>query len=265
MPELIEVKIMSEFINQAADNHLFKSIHISELTKNKLSQRLQSLTNFKIQSFSRGKELKICFNNDFNLFFAMGMSGNFILSENVIKHTHLWFERDDNLKLCLVDVRRFAKWKETETWNKNRSPCPFQEQEEFTNNLKFYILNKPTIFKNKNIGEILLEQKLFNGIGNYLRAEIIARMDIEPWRDSLEVLKNKVLFDKLIELCYTVPALVYMIGGGQIKDWKNPNLKIEIIDNKQNFFEWIIVYGKQSSYIDSTGRKMWFQNKFKKC
>ena len=260
MPELIEVKIMSEYINAVSKDYTYTSVHLSDVTKNKLPEDFLNFQNFTIHSKSRGKELMICLNNDLinkSLYFAMGMSGTFVLSSELIKHTHLWFERNDGKKLCLVDVRRFAKWKEANNWNKNRGPCPYHENEKFTNNLNFYILNKEKLFIDKSIGEILMDQRIFNGIGNYLRAEIIALLNIEPWKNSLEVLKDKKLFDKLTKLCYLIPKTVYALGGGEIKDWKNP------FNQENKFEEWLSVYGKQSFYIDKTGRRMWYKSKFK--
>lgn len=73
-----------------------------------------------------------------------------------------------------MDVRRFGKWRWGD-WGKDRSPDPVQEFDKFCDNIKNAYLKpiKARSFHSTTIGEMLLNQKYFNGIGNYLRAEIL--------------------------------------------------------------------------------------------
>lgn len=75
--------------------------------------------------------------------------------------------------LSFVDFRRFGRWQINADWGLDRGPCPITDYENFRSN----VINnlEDCAFKNKAICEVLLNQKYFNGIGNYLRAEILFR------------------------------------------------------------------------------------------
>ena len=63
---------------------------------------------------------------------------------------------------------------------------------------------------NKSIGEVLLDQKYFNGIGNYLRAEILYRGCISPSVNARELFEvNSKAGNRLLSLCRTVPLEVF--------------------------------------------------------
>ena len=58
-------------------------------------------------------------------------------------------------------------------WSKGRAPDPMFEYEEFRSNVLDNLTDR--IF-DKPLCEVMHNQKYFNGIGNYLRAEIIFRL-----------------------------------------------------------------------------------------
>lgn len=128
----------------------------------------------------------------------------------------------------------------------------------------------------KPICEALLNQKYFNGIGNYLRAEILYRLKIPPFekaRTVLEALKHQeqarrkknsslTLSKKLklkrdnpdlLELCHTVPMEVVAAE----KNLLDP----DHADNHTAFKNWLQCYGVpgMSSLRDHNGRTIWFQ------
>ena len=67
---------------------------------------------------------------------------------------------------------RFGKWKVSDSFSSNRGPDPVREYELFRKNILTNLHSKT--FK-KPICEVLNDQMYFNGIGNYLRAEILYR------------------------------------------------------------------------------------------
>ena len=75
--------------------------------------------------------------------------------------------------LSFVDYRRFGRWEVDADWGTERGPCPITDYDNFRKN----VINnlEDSSFNNKPICEVLLNQKYFNGIGNYLRAEILYR------------------------------------------------------------------------------------------
>lgn len=86
------------------------------------------------------------------------------------------------------------------------------------------------------ICEALLDQRFFNGIGNYLRAEILFRLRIRPFEKARTVLQAlqqrrlsptltlsqkirvKLQNPDLLELCHLVPKEVVQLG----EDWGGP-------------------------------------------
>lgn len=260
MPELAEVRLMTEFFNSSTQSKTFKRVYKSPESKVKtdLSNIPPDPEGFSVRAFSRGKETMIVLKgmgseSEKVLMVTYGMSGHWQTVDIVFdipKHSHLIFETFEGTFVCLVDVRRFAKWKWAISWSDNRGPDPTTEFDLFVENLRTNSYRK--IF-DKPICEMLMDQKYFNGIGNYLRAEILYRLDINPWTSTREAIKNP----ELLELCRIVPIEAYEIGGGSIKDWKNP-----YGNQYQTMDEWLQCYGKGVAIEDKTGRTFWFNPKY---
>ena len=255
MPELAEIKIMADFINSACHDQDFTTISFSESANSRKLGITQptDLQIFKITAQSRGKELMLYLVQGgatvMQISCSMGMSGYWALAhrDNLPKHTHLKFNAVSGLCLCLVDARRFARWKVVDSWAQNRGPCPMHEFKDFkmniSNNLEKREFDKP-------IHLVLMNQQYFNGIGNYLRAEIMFHAAQDPYVDSRTAI---TLNPSILDLCSQLPKEAYILGGGQLKDWENP---FEIPAG--GFREWIQCYGKGQSFIDKHGRRMWY-------
>lgn len=255
MPEIAEIKIMSNFINRVSTNKYYNNIR-----KSKVSKVKTDLTNFSdivyeslIYATSRGKELKIVIAFGKSLVCTMGMSGNWAFTKtgSEPKHAHLMFDSIDGYTLSLVDARRFAKWRWGD-WNPKRGPDVIKEYIEFKRNILDNLDKKA--FK-KPICEILLNQTYFNGIGNYLRSEIMYKANQNPFIPADEAIKEN---EKILKLCKEVSEEAYEIGGGQLMSWDNPNPEYNTIKVKESFNNWLQCYGKKQSIIDATDRRLWF-------
>lgn len=270
MPELAEVKIMSDFVNHiVAQEGFFEKIEKSPVSKVKTELDAFNGGVFTMNAKSRGKEMQLnleMIGGDINgavtkkLNVTLGMSGNWAYvrkdSENlekVLKHAHLRFITTRGNYLVLHDVRRFAKWKWQESWNAGRGPCPLTEYNQFQGHI---ISNwKKSKAFNVPLNELLMNQGYFNGIGNYLRAEILYRLDINPFTIA-NTLDTDTLHN-LISLCHMCVRDAYTLGGGQLQDWKNPNGT-----DAKSFKEWMKCYGALSSIVDKTGRRFWYDPKW---
>nr|XP_031296663.1 endonuclease 8-like 1 isoform X2 [Camelus dromedarius]XP_045372794.1 endonuclease 8-like 1 isoform X1 [Camelus bactrianus] len=122
------------------------------------------------------------------------------------------------------------------------------------------------------ICEALLDQRFFNGIGNYLRAEILHRLRIPPFEKARTVLealqqrrlspeltlsqkiKAKLQNPDLLELCHSVPKEVVQLGG---KGYGPESGE----EDFAAFRAWLRCYGMpgMSSLRDRNGRTIWFQ------
>lgn len=273
MPEISEVRIMSEFINKRAKEvDYFISISKSPEHKSKTDLHLP-FERFQLSATSRGKELMVRFNDlDFkyqepdsrDLIFTMGMGGNWNYSNDIFsipKHTHLMIADSKGGVLGMHDVRRFARW-EWREWNWERGPDPVRDFEAFKNNVWRDLIKHPTktAFK-KPIYEVLMNQTYFNGIGNYLRAEILGRIDMDPKTPG----KDYILAtsDTFFDIVRKTAEESYVLGGGQFKDWYN------LEDRKgkkwESFQEWMQFYfnkGRCVNIKDSNGRVFWMDKKW---
>ncbi len=261
MPELAELRRTADFINNFANGLNFKSVKKNPI--HKCPEVNLPFNKFKIKAQSRGKELALVLkdserSNVVNLFMTMGMSGRFACSNtgDEKKHSHLIFESDCKTSLSFVDVRRFGKWKVSDTWSINRGPDPTIDYESFYNNV---IDNLDKAAFNHPIHTVLMNQKYFNGIGNYLRAEILYRSPhVNPFLPAREVLSN---YPEIFHLCKIIPLQAYVLSGGQLREHENP-----FVEEPMPFKRFMRCYGNSSMahQKDKNGRRFWYDPKWEK-
>lgn len=259
MPELAELKLTADYINTSAKG--LKFVNIIKNPSHKGLEIKRPFDHFMITAKSRGKELMITLadrdsDDSVKLLMTMGMSGTFSMHnlERVPKHAHLSFISTDGVSLSFVDVRRFGKWKIVEDWSPGRGPDPVTQFDEFKENI---LSNLDKTAFDHPIHLVLMNQKYFNGIGNYLRAEILYRLPhINPWDCARDVIKSE---DKLFVLCKEIPSIAYILGGGQLKDWKNP-MGVDATD----FRNFLRCYGNSAMnrIKDKNGRTFWYDPKW---
>ena len=172
----------SRFLNNVCKGRVFAG-KVLKSAVSKCAEVDFSSEAYVISSESRGKELALTLQctlrplNTLRLLFRFGMSGKFRFTplDGVPKHAHLqFFSRESPAHvLSFVDVRRFGSWHVIpEEWGQNRGPDPMFDYAAFRRNI---LENLEDSAFNRPICEALLNQKYFNGIGNYLRAEILFR------------------------------------------------------------------------------------------
>lgn len=186
MPEGPELRMNSMFINNVCQHLIFCGRLIKSSVSKNPEIEWESLK-YTITSESRGKELALFLHcqqvegREMRILFRFGMSGKFTFTgtDNIPKHAHLQFrtlpgklEGEDTKVLSFVDVRRFGSWHVTEAWGEQRGPDIINEFDLFRANV---LEGLKDVAFNRSICEAMLNQKYFNGIGNYLRAEILYR------------------------------------------------------------------------------------------
>jgi endonuclease VIII-like 1 len=262
MPELAEVKLTADYVNRMVAEKTFFEVRKNPSHKGKLFDHPES---FKISAISRGKEFKLLLEHSVgtdHLLMTMGMSGYFKVTPTgeEIKHSHLMFDSEDGTTLSFVDVRRFGKWSFND-WNKDRGPDPVQEYNVFVNHIMTNLLKRDF---DKPLHEVLMNQKYFNGIGNYLRAEILYRLDINPFQPARDVILSPKV-KELFELCRDIPNQAYLLGGGNLYTWETPQ-ELEMHTSIGSWADWMKCYGNKEmcSEMDNIGRRFWFDPKWKK-
>lgn len=256
MPELAELKFTADYVNQVSEDMTY--VRVEKNPIHKCEDLNIPFEKFKIKAVSKGKEMVLYFLDKHSdqyipVRITMGMSGHFKLTNTGAepKHAHLKFYRKDGTTMSFVDVRRFGKWKQGVAWSDNRGPDPTTEYKAFWDK----VMTNLTKLK-KPLYEMLMDQKYFNGIGNYLRAEIIYRAgDVDPF---LPAGMQFTRYPKLLDLCRDIPLLAYAKGGGSIKDWDNP-FGDEAIQER-----FMLCYGnaEMSKRKDRNGRTFWYDPKW---
>lgn len=263
MPELPEIRLASDFVNRVCLNRTFRGPVIKSAVHKCPSISIHpswEKNGYKIKASSRGKEMSVCLEGikgkqpAISLVFRFGMSGRwwFGAADDLPKHAHLNFASDDDNVLSFVDPRRFGTFQVGEFNLESRGPDPTLEPEAFRVNVLTNLENK--VF-NGPICEVLLDQKFFNGIGNYLRAEILHRLQIRPFdraRDVLEKLPMKSNAGKpdVLDLCGSVCSDVLALGGGYTEDDEA---------QYQRFTDWLQCYQKAvHNLVDHNKRTIWF-------
>ncbi|XP_054244106.1 endonuclease 8-like 1 [Indicator indicator] len=281
MPECPELHLAGRYINEACGGLVFSGA-IERSAVGRGPEVPFSGEAYRVTATSRGKELRLTLTplgpgEPLHLVFRFGMSGSFRLcpAAELPRHAHLRFLTGESppRALCFVDARRFGSWRLGDAWQPDRGPCVLTEYQAFRENVLKNLEDKAF---DKPICEALLNQKFFNGIGNYLRAEILYRLKIPPFekaRTVLEALKDQeqerrkknsslTLSKKLklmrenpdlLELCHTVPMEVVAAE----KNLFDP-------DNAENyaaFKSWLQCYlvPGMSCLRDRNGRTVWFQ------
>nr|XP_047937408.1 endonuclease 8-like 1 isoform X4 [Anser cygnoides]XP_047937409.1 endonuclease 8-like 1 isoform X4 [Anser cygnoides] len=281
MPEGPELALAGRYINEACGGLVFCGGAERSAVGRGPEVPFRSEA-YRLGAAARGKELRLRLEplgpgRPQALVFRFGMSGGFRLRPAAAppRHAHLRFLTRESppRALCFVDARRFGSWRLGDAWQPGRGPCVLTEYRAFRENVLKNLDDKAF---DKPICEALLNQKYFNGIGNYLRAEILYRLKIPPFekaRTVLEALKHQeqarrkknsslTLSKKLklkrdnpdlLELCHTVPMEVVAAE----KNLLDP----DHADNHTAFKNWLQCYGVpgMSSLRDHNGRTIWFQ------
>ncbi|MPC32631.1 Endonuclease 8-like 1 [Portunus trituberculatus] len=210
MPEGPELHLAAKFITAIGQRTLFGGQVVKSAVSTKNPDVEWNKEVYRVRANSRGKELKVVVTEgesevkggaSLSILFRFGMSGSFKYTpvSELPKHAHLQFYTINEpipMVLSFVDYRRFGRWEVEGEWGADRGPDPIWEYQAFRSNvmenLKLSAFNRP-------ICEAMLNQKFFNGIGNYLRAEILYRCGVRPFDEAREVLSELKPFSKWYE------------------------------------------------------------------
>merc|ERR1711991_47326 len=265
MPELAEVHQFAATVNRHSE-HVYVKVTKAEV--HKLENNFPRWSKFKLRARARGKEAILSITRldgkkqkepeERHYLFRFGMSGSFRYfgpGEELHKHAHVVFEDETGKhRVAFVDQRRFGRWEEVESdedWGEERGPDPVYEYAAFCANVAATVV-EGSKYWNRPICEVLLKQEVFNGIGNYLRAEILHDAGVaDPFRHTGKVLADlspaNCEENRLLQLCRDVP-LKFMGSPKYGKQLSTDEVLMK-------------VYGRKDSLSrkDSNGRMVWWR------
>lgn len=191
MPEGIEVKVLCEYLRKHyKDKIIINSKFISgRYIKHELPKGYNNFINNKYKIINIDNKGKFIYfilednnNNKWCIFNTLGLTGEWKLEED--KFTRFYFEFNDNTKLYFSDMRNFGTFKflpDLSELNKKLNELgidPFDTKlftfENFNNKINKY--------QKKTLPEVLMNQKIFSGIGNYIKAESLYIAKLSPHR-----------------------------------------------------------------------------------
>lgn len=250
MPEVAEVRRYVDQLNKEYGGHVLEKVEVvggrflkpDDSTALDLGLLKFPVTNVTMHSKGKFMWWNMMEIHPINFFITLGMSGSFGQRN---KHSAIKFTFD-NGEVYYNDIRHFGTFKvalaESELLTKLRSLGwdPLQNP-----SMSPELIPMLRARHTDTIGEVLMDQKVFAGVGNYIRSEALYIAGIHP---------NKVIWgmrDEDIErLCTAIVGVVqeaYRCGGATIATYS------DLYGNVGTFYDQFKVYGKKK---DPLGNKV---------
>ncbi len=270
MPEIVEVKKYADFIRKKTKKQKLIDIKIINgrylVNPFEHYQKLKNNLPTEIKEIgTKGKFMYIKFKNDLILGISLGLTGGWFYLKNesnkyqfpdstdnneivdymqgyvknAQEHINVEFEFEKG-KILFHDQLSFGTIKvfdDEVDFNKKLNTIGIDIMDNEIDFDKFNLVIKKKSNLDKHIGNVLMNQKVISGIGNYLRADALWHAKISPFR------KVKDLTDKELEDIYNSLRLItwtlYDYNLGVELKIINPKDKIHI-DLQKDF----LVYGR---------------------
>ena len=235
MPEGPEVKIIQLRLSKFLKNKTLLDIKILS-GRYKIHKSPKNYDLFKssipskvINVFCKGKFIYIWFENKFYLWNTLGMTGTWSTKKTVHSRVHFKFK---SFNLYFNDMRNFG------TIKFSFNPKSIQDKLtligpdilQLDTNIDFLFSRLKKTKSKKTIGELLLNQSLIAGVGNYLRADILWYAKLSPFRKikSLTLKDWKQLYDSIIQITWFHYNFAKGIKLKKITDIKFFNKHIDV-------------------------------------
>lgn len=210
MPESPEVRIFVENLSKYKHSNLLNINFLSGRYKHHQLplnfKEFQKLFPLKLSNIhNKGKFIYFVF-DDYSIWITLGLSGYFTTIKD--SHSHIEFITDKGI-FYFNDVRNFGTINfclDKQELEKKLNKLGIDVLDEEISD-EIYIKKMRKVNQNKIIGEVLVEQNIISGIGNYLRAEILYKVKISPFRklkdlSNIELSKLKKNIIKIITQSY---------------------------------------------------------------
>tara|TARA_B100000575_G_scaffold291231_1_gene296614 strand:+ start:713 stop:1582 length:870 start_codon:yes stop_codon:yes gene_type:complete len=258
MPELPEVEVVKRSLITKTQNLIIKAVKINDgrLRYRVNRNKIKKIIGLKLKKISRkSKYLLFFFNKDIVMLVHLGMTGKFffvnrkrtkfktgfyynINEDKDKKHDRVVFDFSNNQKLIYNDVRKFGFIKIIKNINleqnvhlKHLGPEPLSAKFNF-GYFKNYIKGKE-----RNIKNILMDQKFISGLGNIYVNEILFFSGVRPSKKIKKLTNSDI--QNIIKFSKKIISKAIIFGGSSIKDFSSSSGK------KGSFQQHFSVYGKK--------------------
>jgi formamidopyrimidine-DNA glycosylase len=269
MPEGVEVKLSAELIRPLVVNRIITKVSVGNKSRyaNQLPEGLKEFSeSFKSSELggwvnspvliadvkTQGKFMYWSFDNDWYMFSTFGMTGQW--SPNAGKHVCLNIglhdPRDIDGEFSDVyfnDPRHFGTLKfvkgKAQLLEKLNELGWDPLQDKLADHLPYLKSKLSNI--HKPIGQVLMDQTIFAGVGNYIRAEALYLAKTSPWKIANQLSPDEIL--ALCQSCVDVMQESYKHQGATIQTYKTA------YGEEGRYSSCFKVYGKK---IDPLGNKI---------
>ena len=238
MPELPEVEIVRQSLDKNIKQKKVKKVIIRNRNlriklPNNFKKKLENKKISKVSRFS--KYLIINLPNDNFCIVHLGMSGTIHLIKDKYKSslTNLSFYNSpflpkkhnhieiifDKFRIIYNDPRRFGFFQIIKNTNNLKKRFSHLGPEPFDKNFNLSYFERSINGKNRQIKDLLINQKFVSGIGNIYASEILFLSKINP--DKIIKLLTKDECRRIILSAKTVLLKAIKKGGSSIRDFKN--------------------------------------------
>tara|TARA_B100001027_G_scaffold75719_2_gene51716 strand:+ start:29833 stop:30696 length:864 start_codon:yes stop_codon:yes gene_type:complete len=249
MPELPEVEIIKQSLKKKINNMTILKVKINNSNlRFKLQKNfIEKVRNRKVINVNRiAKYLIISLDNNSYVLIHFGMSGTLHLKKKFEKksitnlsfyhslslpkkhnHVELIFR---NFKIIYNDPRRFGFFKYFARGEELNNYLNRIGLDPLNKNFNYNYLKKRIMLKNKNIKNILLDQKILSGIGNIYANEILFKSKINPNKAGKKISTKEL--KKIEKNSKKILRDAILKGGSSIRDFKNSDGKIGFYQNE---------------------------------
>lgn len=273
MPEGPEVAIVSNIFRDIKNKRVVESIIIENVPGTRHRYSRQKPTNWDVLTKpfypkdvrTKGKliSLDICQDNydterHWTLLFTLGMSGDFQLNAINHKHCRYAFKFENGDDLSFIDTRCFGTIRIVKPWEaeKLEKKIGWDLLEAPMSDNDWHKLKLSPKLAPLEVGDALLEQKHFSGLGNIYRAEVLYRTGIDPQTPIMLLTAEQ--WKSINHTAHQLLKEAYKLNGCSVADFT--------ANGKEGQAQQLLmVYGKdkcpkghQILTIPQSGRTMWF-------
>jgi DNA-formamidopyrimidine glycosylase len=188
----------------------------------------------------KGKFIYFLTRSDWSIWNTLGMSGSWIKTDSLDpeeEHLRVRFTFADGYVVYFRDMRNFGTLKfcptPSELARKLKTLGPDVLSEEVSDQLFKDRIKK---FAKKTLPEVLMDQKVISGVGNYIKAEALYLAKLSPHR-----LINSLTDDEIFTLNKAIKCIIresYRTGGSTFRTYADFNGQVG------NFSSRFMVYGQ---------------------
>ena len=193
---------------------------------------------------AKGKFLYWTFDNDWSMWITLGMSGTWARNPEKHEAMRLYFmPGTDDDTVSFVDARhfgtvKFVKGREELEKKLQSMMFDFLDGPKSTTAIWHFLRDARKSLLDKEVSVALMDQSVFPGIGNYLRAEILYASQVSPWRKLRHVTYDE--FDRICINAHIIMKNSYESGGATIATYRDAN------GEKGKYTSRFAVYGRKT-------------------